>query len=136
MYKKILVPLGAPSLNERLLRHVADLALAMGAEVVLLRVAHYHTRDAQTHEVEEAQEYLQRAEAQLGADGVRASSVILHGEPVHEIVSLAESSGVDLIAMGTHAHSELKHLLVGSVAEGVLRSTTIPVLLVKPHVIA
>ncbi|TAK34963.1 MAG: universal stress protein [Chloroflexota bacterium] len=133
MYKKILVPLGGPTLDDRLLRHVADLALAVGAEVLLLRVAHYHTRDAQAHEVEEAQEYLEHAQAKMEADGVRATTIVRHGEPVQEIVSLAESSGADLIAMGTHGHSELKHLLVGSVAEGVLRATTIPVLFVKPH---
>ena len=44
-----------------------------------------------------------------------------------------EAQNADLIIMGTHGYSGLSYLLMGSVAEGVLRHTSVPVLLVHAH---
>ena len=56
----------------------------------------------------------------------------LTGLPVAELLKCAESNHVDLIIMGSHGRSGLSRLIMGSVAEGVMRGATCPVVIVKP----
>jgi universal stress protein A len=53
------------------------------------------------------------------------------GEPAEEILRLAQDEGVDLIAMGTHGRTGLRHVLMGSIAETVMRAAPCPVFTVK-----
>ena len=53
------------------------------------------------------------------------------GNPVAEILRVAQESQCDLIVMGTHGRTGLAHLLMGSIAEPVVRKATCPVLVVK-----
>ena len=53
------------------------------------------------------------------------------GSPAKEIVALANQESVDLIVMGTHGHTGVKHLVMGSVARNVLRMAHRPVLIVE-----
>ena len=67
--------------------------------------------------------------------GVCASGQARNGVPAFELLRYAERFNADLIAMGTHGRRGLKHFLMGSVAEVVLRESSIPVLVVRasPH---
>ena len=56
---------------------------------------------------------------------------LLQGDPVEEIVRLAEEEPVDLIVMGTHGRTGLGRLLMGSVAEAVVSQASVPVLTIK-----
>jgi len=62
---------------------------------------------------------------------VEYSQHIVVGEPVTEIVAFSETRQVDMIVMGTHGRSGLGNLLIGSVAEGVVRHASCPVLTVR-----
>ena len=62
---------------------------------------------------------------------VRFRHVLAQGIPAQEIVRLAEEENVDLIVIGTHGWTGLKHLLMGSVAEAVVRHATCPVMTVR-----
>ena len=53
------------------------------------------------------------------------------GSPAREIVDYAEEEGIDVIVMGTHGRSGVDRLLLGSVAERVVRSSTVPVLTIR-----
>jgi nucleotide-binding universal stress UspA family protein len=55
------------------------------------------------------------------------------GRPVNMIVNYAEEIGADLIIMGTHGRTGLEHILLGSVAEGVVRNASPPVLIIGPE---
>jgi nucleotide-binding universal stress UspA family protein len=57
------------------------------------------------------------------------------GNPVEEINRFAKEEGIDTIVMATHGRTGLKHVLMGSVAEKVVRTSPIPVLTVKPKII-
>lgn len=57
---------------------------------------------------------------------------VLSGEPAKEIVTYAESKGIDMIVMGTHSHAGLDRVLFGSVADMVVRTSPVPVLVVPP----
>lgn len=131
LYKRILVPLDGSAIDEALLEHVAELARLTGAEVVLLRVAHYHTRDTMAHEIEEAEELLARAAGELSGKDVKVQTLVGRGEVADEIVAQAASLHADLIAMATHGHGLVARTVLGSVAEDVRHHTGVPLLLLK-----
>jgi nucleotide-binding universal stress UspA family protein len=54
--------------------------------------------------------------------------VVEEGSPAPEIISLSQGGGFDMIVMGTHGRSGLQHVLMGSVAEAVVRRALCPVL--------
>ncbi len=64
-------------------------------------------------------------------DGVEVTLVNSKGDPFTEIVRYAEEAEVDIIIMGTHGRTGLKHVFMGSVAEKVVRYSPQPVLTIK-----
>jgi len=130
-FRRILVTLDGSSVDDAVLEHVAALAEAFHSEVVLLRVAHFHTRDTMVHEVEDAQTVLDAAAPRLRGRGFTVRTVVGRGEPVDDTVEQAEKLGCDLIAIGTHGHGTLKRAVLGSFAEKVRHATAVPLLLVK-----
>ena len=65
------------------------------------------------------------------AEGVHLETVILEGKPDTEIVRFAAEKEIDLIVIGTHAKRGFERLLLGSVAEQVIRAATCKILIVK-----
>ncbi|HEY0736106.1 MAG TPA: universal stress protein [Herpetosiphonaceae bacterium] len=66
--------------------------------------------------------------------GFSVHPVVEFGEPAEAIVAYAERTAVDLIVMATHGRTGIRRRLVGSVAEQVLRTSPVPLLLVRPVV--
>jgi nucleotide-binding universal stress UspA family protein len=77
----------------------------------------------------------QSAQAQLdrlqAPPGVRAERRLVEGDPATEVLRVAQEIGADLIVMGTHGRTGLARLLMGSVAEQVMRQAHCPVLTLK-----
>ena len=69
---------------------------------------------------------------ELQKAGYRVSVAVRFGDPVTEIVQLAMTEGVDLVAMTSHSRTGLSRLVLGSVAAEVLHRLQLPVLLVRP----
>ena len=63
---------------------------------------------------------------------MNAIAVLRKGEPYREIIRFAEEENADLIILATHGRTGLSHMLMGSVAEKVVRHSSVPVLTVKP----
>jgi nucleotide-binding universal stress UspA family protein len=131
VYKHILLPLEGTETDDPVLEHIAALAPLCGAEVTLLRVAHFHTRDERACEMKDAQSDVERAASTLRARGVSAKTLIVPGEPGDVIVEQATALGADLIAMATHGHGWAKRMVLGSVADHVRHNSDVPLLLVK-----
>jgi manganese transport protein len=131
LYNRILVPVEGTATDAPVLEHIAELASLCGAEVTLLRVAHFHTRDERVCEVEDAESDIGRAAEALRARGVNVRTLLVAGEPGEVIVREAEELGADLIAMATHGHGWAKRLVLGSTAEHVRHHSSVPLLLVK-----
>lgn len=74
-------------------------------------------------------EAARREALELGAPRVTAKLVV--GSPWHEIVELARREAVDLVVISTHGRTGIKHVLMGSVAEKVIRHADCPVLVVR-----
>jgi nucleotide-binding universal stress UspA family protein len=134
---KILVPLDGSALAESAITKAMDLA---GGEstLMLLRAAEAHTlpgvdpTEAQVEVVREAEEYLASVAARLkeqGIDSVETS--VWYGPAASAIVDAARLRKADLIVMSTHGRSGLGRLILGSVAESVLRGSTTPILLLR-----
>jgi nucleotide-binding universal stress UspA family protein len=151
MNKYILVPLDGSRLAEMSLPHAVALAHATRSVIKLLRCVPPVQRITPIHagvpsapllqqQLEEAQplvsEYLAAIADRLHADeGLAVSTVVLEGEPGALIVRYVEQHPeVHLIAMATHGRSGVSRLVFGSVAEKVLHSSPVPILLVRPEV--
>lgn len=141
MYDRILVPTdGSPGV-ERAVEHAVDLASAHGAAllaVYVVNTASFATLPMETSWEgmgdmlrEDGASALQRVEEIAAGAGVPAETHLLEGSPSREIVRFAETEGVDLVVMGTHGRGGIDRLLLGSVAERVVRSSTVPVLTVR-----
>ena len=136
-FKTILVPLDGSTLAESALTHAAALAKG-GAQVILMRAAEAHTlptsdaAEAQVKVVREAEEYLGGVKARLAKEGVtRVETSVWYGPPADAIVEATRFRKADLIVMSSHGRSGLGRLVLGSVAESVLRSTKTAILLTR-----
>jgi len=80
-----------------------------------------------------AKEQLDRATAivKAKAGGLRIRSLLVYGSPFHQIPQVAKRLRCDLIVLATHGHTGLRHVLLGSVAENVVRHAPCPVLTVR-----
>ena len=67
-------------------------------------------------------------------DSARQTEVLVRvGRPWHEVVSAVSELGVDLLVLTTHGRTGLPHMLMGSVAEKIVRHASCPVLVVRPE---
>ena len=103
-YSRILVPLEGSDADAAILAYIKALARDSDAEIILLRVAHYHTRDMRAAELESRRRSSRGCCRQLGKQGVRVRTVVGHGEVAETIIEQAHMLGADLIAMATHGH--------------------------------
>ncbi|GIL14981.1 MAG: universal stress protein [Chloroflexota bacterium] len=146
MYKKILVPLDGSELAEQALPQVSQLAGCMGAQVVLLRVPgesvySYLVPDPDIavemrHDIETAaQVYLDEIASEFRVMNLAVSTLVVWGAPVPDtIIQVARQIEADLIVMSTHGRGGVARLVIGSVADDVVRHAPVPVLLVRPNI--
>jgi nucleotide-binding universal stress UspA family protein len=85
-----------------------------------------------TNQKKEAQLALDKLLPDAVKDGLSIVRSLRLGNPFVEIVKYAEETGADLIVVGTHGRGAFMHLLLGSVAEKVVRKAKCPVLSVRP----
>ena len=137
--RTIIVPLDGSTIAEAALTPAVELARDSGAKLVLLRAAQAHTLpmvhpiEAQVDVMREAEEYLAAARAAVLTAGVRDVEISAwYGPAVEAIVEAARYRHADLIVMSSHGRSGLGRLVLGSVAESVLRATAVPILLIRP----
>ena len=137
--KTILVPLDGSVLAESALTPAVELARDHGARLMLLRAAEAHTfpmadpTEAQVQAVRAAEEYLAGVRLRLrqgGGDDIESS--VWYGPPAEAIVEAARFRRADLIVMSSHGRSGVGRLVLGSVAESVLRGSRVPILLIRP----
>ncbi|HEX6901959.1 MAG TPA: universal stress protein [Thermoanaerobaculia bacterium] len=79
----------------------------------------------------EAERRLYEMAQPLQREGLSVETVARDGDPAHVIADEAQRRGADLIAMGTHGHSGLRHLLLGSTAERVVEYAPCPVMTIR-----
>lgn len=149
MYNKILVPLDGSELSECSLEHVREIAKGCQVpEVVLLAVVEKYERAgfswggvvAEQQLAEEARkmeakasEYLKKVAQGLTKEGLFVETRILSGSAPEAILDYAKENNVDLIIMSSHGRSGVARWAIGSVADRVLRYSSVPVMVVSPQ---
>jgi nucleotide-binding universal stress UspA family protein len=138
-FKTILHPTDfSPSADEAL-RIACSLARESGAKLILLHVAQRPVSSVAGMPVPPPPPPIVdwsglKAELDAAAAGIKDVSVVtrlVEGEPASTIVDLVRETGTDLIVIGSHGRTGLGRLLMGSVAEHVVRKADCPVLTVK-----
>jgi nucleotide-binding universal stress UspA family protein len=138
----ILVPTDFSEPATEALDYAIELSLKLGARITLLHAyeipmigfpdgALVATADIAGHILNSAQAALNDAIAARKARGVELTPVLKCGEPRGTILAVAKEVGADLVVMGTHGRRGLAHMLMGSVAEHVVRVSPLPVLTVR-----
>jgi nucleotide-binding universal stress UspA family protein len=147
VFGKILVCLDGSSHSEQMVPYATEVARRFGAQVVLLQVLQIPSSlaaaSAQGAEnvIEEelrrlgfeAHQYLEGVAAQMKEQGVPAQVAVIEGTPGDAIVEYAKQNEVELIVVATRGRKNIGRLVFGSVADHVMRHTTIPVLSMNPQ---
>jgi len=142
--KTVLVPTDFSDASESALRFGKAMAEAFGASLHVVHVmedllAHAWAAEVYVSSMPQLRDEIEKESRQrLGAlltDGekgqFRAETALLAGNPFLEIIRYAKAHDVDLIVMGTHGRGPIAHMLLGSVAEKVVRKSPCPVLTVR-----
>lgn len=140
--RRILVPLDGSKAAESVIPYVRDLALTLGATVTL-----YHAfsllvfpgdetpqpaaKGVLEDMEDQSPDFLLRAGEQMMRRGVATQLRVSADLPVRGILRAARETGADLIAVGTHGRSGLARATIGSLAEGVVRESRLPCLIVS-----
>ncbi len=140
--KRILVPLDFSTGSRRALDYAAGMAQQFDAALHLVHVCEVPTMMTGSMDAyaiaysdwsqrlgEEAERELVKITASVTARKV--TTEVLFGNPARAIVEAAETNAADLIVMGTHGHGAVMHLMMGNVAERVVRTAPCPVMTVR-----
>lgn len=139
MFQTVVVALDGSSCADRAFELALQLAAAEGSKLAICSVADHSSLYGSPATVERAVEQIDenakrvvdQAVAKGCAAGVSVQGCVLDGDAAYEIALYADKINAEAIVIGTHGRSGLRRLFMGSVAEGVLRSAAIPVLLVR-----
>jgi nucleotide-binding universal stress UspA family protein len=138
MYKKILVALENGRADDTLVPHIAELALLLGSELLLVHVADgFAARNfdqlklAESDEMKADRAYLDRVAARLRSSNLTVATELALGNPPTEILKTAEARACDLIALTSHGHKLLGDFFFGSTIDKVRHNTSIPILVVR-----
>lgn len=145
IFKKILVPVDGSEPSDAAVALAVRLAHDQDAKLLFLHVSEVAKIAAMVSstavcvdpspalEAEQAagEDALHRAESAAGKCSVFAASLLVQGASADTIVKTSSQEGADLIVMGSHGRGGIQRALLGSVAEGVLRQSTVPVLVAR-----
>ncbi|MGD8319261.1 MAG: universal stress protein, partial [Gemmatimonadota bacterium] len=148
MLQSLVVPLDGSEFSERMLPLATGLAKATGASLHLTHVHvshppdhflsntqfHYEGLDMEEYESRHRAEevaYLRDWESRLG-DGARVDSALLEGGVADEVAAYAAQVKADMILITTHGHTGVSRMWLGSVADALVRTTNLPLLVVHP----
>ncbi len=140
LIKKVLTLTDGSELSRTALRYAVEICQQFNAELYLLtvmdKVPSYLDAEV-SHEIFERMEDILRNEVAncsgyCETAGLQCKSEVRTGLPYEEIIKYTKEIDADLIVMGTHGRSGISHILLGSVAEKIVRHAPCPVLTVRP----
>ena len=140
--KKILCPVDFSEISANALEYAVFLASHHHADLLLLHVVeHLHEFDHYQILVFTPQELIEKMEKQAYEElrkltepikkTIKVETVIRQGKDFVEIIREAKEKDMDMIVMGSHGRTGISHMLIGSVAEKVVRKAHCPVLIVR-----
>ncbi len=137
-FKHILVATNGSKFSEEAVKYAVKLARETGVKLTVLHVANVQGyievmwHDMKKRYMDEAEMIMKKLREELNFDD-NVNFIIKEGIPYRKIVETAYELGCDLIVLGSHGHSSLEKILLGSVAERVIGISHIPVMIVPPR---
>ena len=141
MFKQILLPVDGSNTSNAAIHQALALAKEQGAKVRLLTIYEPIKHGTAEGRIDltaamrmEGEAILKDAEKASAGSGVEVTTILVNAGArriATAIVEEGEACGADLIFIGTHGRKGFEHLVLGSVAEGVVRRATVPVLLTR-----
>jgi len=143
MFTKILCPVDFSEFTDEILSYAVNIAKRFGSELFLIHVIpnlNYFTPYESFLTPENLVAIERNIEGEVGKDFDKITKkldlpfkrVTKTGVPFVEIIDYIKDEQIDLVVMGTHGRSGIEHILIGSVAEKVVRKSPCPVLTVRP----
>jgi nucleotide-binding universal stress UspA family protein len=143
MFKKILCPLDFSEFSNEIVNYAVNIAGKYGSELHLLHVIpnlNYYTPYESFLTPENLVALESSIEKEVGKDFEKiikkidtpVKTITKSGAPFVEIIEYVKTESIDLVVMGTHGRSGIEHILIGSVAEKVVRKSPCPVLTIRP----
>jgi nucleotide-binding universal stress UspA family protein len=145
---RVLVPMDGSDLSLGVLPYVEGIAKALGASLVLfsavappqtytgVEIGAIPATSLIDEMMAQSQQFLTDLAKEIEGRGLKTRSVVTTGFPVSEIVRAAQEVEAGLIAVATHGRSGVNRWIMGSVADGVLRRSALPCLIVRPEGLA
>lgn len=130
--RKILVTTDLSEFSLAAMEYATTFGLLFASKIFLLHVVEGREGHARRPEADPQIALEKFVLNQINPD-IKLIPVVRFGNPASEIKKFAEEEQVDLVVLATHGRTGLKHMVMGSVAEKVVRLSNIPVLAVKPH---
>ena len=131
MFQRILVPVDGTSGSERAIPYAIGLAQALDAEIIVCHVLTTPVTPASAAEEPAAAKYVARMAERFREEGVTVRTLVRRGEAPMEINKAATEWNVDAVVMATRSRQRVQKLMLGSVADVVVRDSRLPVLLVS-----
>ncbi|HEV3029299.1 MAG TPA: universal stress protein [Planctomycetota bacterium] len=139
MFERILVPLDGSPRAELILNQVARILRREDSELLFVRtvspIADLHQSGEKESSMDTArhaaEQYIKDLVARFKERGAHARGRVLVGSAPETILAVAEEEGSTMIAMTTHGRTGISRWLMGSVAEKVVRASSVPVLLIR-----
>lgn len=140
--KKILVAVDFSEMAKEAVGQAAVIAKHAQGELLLLYVAppnpdyigmksfNHDEREELADVLHQEHSQLQDMAHRLTAQGIQTKALLVQGDVIDTILDEARKKNADMIAMGSHGYSGISHALLGSISEGVLRKSKLPVLIV------
>jgi nucleotide-binding universal stress UspA family protein len=154
MYKKIMVPLDGSELAECVLPHVEAIGrgcnvgevefvsvvepvylpvgvLSDGSSTFTEQEAERVREQTEAMSESESKDYLAKVASQVKLGDIKVKTKVIRGAAADSLADYATQNGVDLIIIATHGRSGISRWVFGSVADRILRSACVPVLMVR-----
>lgn len=139
---KLLVAIDFSEITKRILEKVEQIALKTNAKVWLIHVAQpdpdfigydvgpESERDFMASKFRKQHVEIQRLSDGMQKKGINITPLLVQGPTIETIIEEAEKLNADMIVAGSHGHGTMFHILVGSISQGLLKKSSIPLLII------
>lgn len=140
--KKLLVPIDFSDATPLIIKQAVKLAKSLAGEIRLIHVVAPEPdfigddvgpkvlRDQKAQRIRKYHKQIQELANQISKEKIKVTPLLIQGVTVDEIIKESKKFKASIILMGSHGHGAMYNLLMGSVIEGVIRESNVPVMIV------
>lgn len=131
MFSTIMVPTDGSKHAARAEDMAIELALELGSRVVGVHIIDENLKYPYEVLEDEGKTIMEKLRKKGNDSGVQIDEILIMGSPIHDLAKITHKAGADLVIIASHGKSTVSKLFRGSVAENVLKTVNVPILLIK-----